>query len=72
MCRPYITQDGYDSGLILYCDDILHTDGQPLMRKNHNGSVSQTYDMYLDEAAHVHHLHQTNPKDSTLLISGDD
>lgn len=46
-CVPYITQDGYDSGLMLRCD--LHTRemnfGEPIMVMEPDGTLRQTYNV---------------------------
>ena len=53
-CAPYVTQDGYDSGLIVLCADAGHN--TPILTESWRGNgvnVHQTYQLPLDDAAAV-------------------
>lgn len=61
-CAPYVTQDGYDSGLIVLCADAGHN--TPILTESWRGNgvnVHQTYQLPLDDAAAVAELHRRNP-----------
>ncbi len=46
-CSPYVTQDGYDNGLTLMCDEC-GTD-EPVMRKRPSGEKVQSYTVSLPQ-----------------------
>lgn len=54
MCDPYITQDGYDSGLVLMCE--THGTREPVMKDGR-----QAYTINLITFARLHRAHQYGP-----------